>query len=111
MIEKVVHIDAVDVEHSGSWNIARRLDDRRVALVQDEKRLAHAIELAAPGDSILVAEGGGRASSYREEDGARVMKHAEITVRVDLARGEAAATVWTCDLSFDYVRINAEYRS
>lgn len=39
------------------------------------------------------------------------MKHAEITVRVDLARGEATATVWTCDLSFDYVRINAEYRS
>ncbi len=60
---------------------------------------------------VLVAENGGRSPDYREEDGARVMKEAEITVRVDLARGPAAATVWTCDFSYDYVRINAEYRS
>ena len=49
--------------------------------------------------------------SYREEDGQRVMKQSEITVRVDLHRGAASATVWTCDLSYDYVKINADYRS
>jgi glutamate N-acetyltransferase/amino-acid N-acetyltransferase len=60
---------------------------------------------------VLVAEHGGRAAGYTEADGVRVMRAPEIRVRVDLARGEAAATVWTCDLSYDYVRINAEYRS
>jgi len=62
-------------------------------------------------DDILVAEQGGRAATYREEDGARVMRQEEITIKVDLDRGEACATVWTCDLSYDYVRINADYRS
>ncbi|GIK24957.1 MAG: arginine biosynthesis bifunctional protein ArgJ [Betaproteobacteria bacterium] len=62
-------------------------------------------------DEVLVSENGGRAAAYREEDGARVMKQAEITVRVDLARGAAQATVWTCDFSYDYVKINADYRS
>ena len=62
-------------------------------------------------DEVLVSENGGRAESYREEDGARVMAQAEIAVRVDLARGAAQATVWTCDFSYDYVRINADYRS
>lgn len=62
-------------------------------------------------DNILVAENGGRAAGYLEEDGQRVMNQPEITVRVVLNRGSAAATVWTCDFSYDYVRINAEYRS
>ena len=62
-------------------------------------------------DDVHVVEGGGRRSSYREEDGQRVMKQSEITVRVDLHRGAAAATVWTCDLSYDYIKINADYRS
>ncbi len=62
-------------------------------------------------DEVHVVEGGGRRPQYREEDGARVMQRAEITVRVDLHRGAAQATVWTCDLSTDYVRINADYRS
>lgn len=62
-------------------------------------------------DDVHVVEAGGRRQQYREEDGARVMKQAEITVRVDLNRGKAQATVWTCDLSTDYVRINADYRS
>ena len=62
-------------------------------------------------DDVLVAEKGGRAVSYREEDGARVMKQEEITVRVVLNRGMAATTVWTCDFSYDYVKINADYRS
>jgi glutamate N-acetyltransferase/amino-acid N-acetyltransferase len=62
-------------------------------------------------DDVLVAEHGGRAASYREEDGARVMQQDEVTIAIDLARGEAAATVWTCDFSYDYVRINADYRS
>ncbi|GIK46337.1 MAG: arginine biosynthesis bifunctional protein ArgJ [Betaproteobacteria bacterium] len=62
-------------------------------------------------DEVLVSENGGRAASYREEDGARVMRQEEIAVRVDLARGAAQATVWTCDFSYDYVRINADYRS
>ncbi|MFP5381960.1 MAG: bifunctional glutamate N-acetyltransferase/amino-acid acetyltransferase ArgJ [Gammaproteobacteria bacterium] len=60
---------------------------------------------------VLVAENGGRAASYTEAQGAAVMKEAEITVRVALDRGEACATVWTCDFSYDYVKINAEYRT
>ncbi|MFJ5447092.1 bifunctional glutamate N-acetyltransferase/amino-acid acetyltransferase ArgJ [Methylobacillus methanolivorans] len=61
--------------------------------------------------NVLVAEHGGRAASYVEEQGAAVMQEAEITVRVVLNRGQANATVWTCDFSYDYVRINADYRS
>jgi glutamate N-acetyltransferase/amino-acid N-acetyltransferase len=60
---------------------------------------------------VLVAENGGRAASYREEDGASTMKPAEIRIRVDLGRGDQAANVWTCDFSYDYVKINADYRS
>jgi glutamate N-acetyltransferase/amino-acid N-acetyltransferase len=60
---------------------------------------------------VLVAENGGRAASYTEAQGATVMKEAEITVRVALNRGTARATVWTCDFSYDYVKINAEYRT
>ncbi len=62
-------------------------------------------------DDVLVAEKGGRAPAYKEEDGARVMAQAEITVRVDLGRGAAKASVYTCDFSYDYVKINADYRS
>lgn len=62
-------------------------------------------------DSVLVAENGGRAPDYLEQDGQRVMKQSEITVRVVLNRGQASTTVWTCDLSYDYVKINADYRS
>ncbi len=62
-------------------------------------------------DDVLVAENGGRAAAYKEEDGARVMAQAEITVRVDLGRGAAQASVYTCDFSYDYVKINADYRS
>ncbi len=67
--------------------------------------------LGSEGEEVLVAEQGGRAAAYREEDGARIMKAAEITVRVDLGRGRTAATMWTCDFSYDYVKINADYRS
>ena len=59
----------------------------------------------------LVAEHGGRATSYQEEDGAAAMKPAEIRIRVDLGRGSQQAKVWTCDFSYDYVKINADYRS
>jgi glutamate N-acetyltransferase/amino-acid N-acetyltransferase len=62
-------------------------------------------------DDVWVARTGGRNPDYKEEDGQRVMKKAEITVRVKLARGAASATVWTCDLSHEYVSINADYRS
>jgi glutamate N-acetyltransferase/amino-acid N-acetyltransferase len=62
-------------------------------------------------DDVLVAKNGGRSPGYREADGARVMKQPEITVRVVLNRGAATATVWTCDLSHEYVTINAEYRT
>lgn len=62
-------------------------------------------------DDVHVAIAGGRNPDYREEDGQRVMKQDEITVRVSLGRGNAADTVWTCDLSHDYVTINADYRS
>ena len=60
---------------------------------------------------VLVVERGGRAPGYLEEDGVRVMKPDEITVKVDLGRGAASAVVWTCDFSYDYVKINAEYRT
>ncbi len=62
-------------------------------------------------DDVWVAKNGGRHPDYQEQDGQRVMKQSEITVRVKLARGDAAATIWTCDLSHDYVTINADYRS
>lgn len=62
-------------------------------------------------DDVLVAKNGGRNPAYRETDGQRVMKQSEITVRVKLGRGTAEATIWTCDLSHEYVTINADYRS
>jgi glutamate N-acetyltransferase/amino-acid N-acetyltransferase len=62
-------------------------------------------------DEVHVAVQGGRHPAYREEDGQRVMKQSEITVRIGLGRGQASDTVWTCDLSHDYVSINADYRS
>jgi glutamate N-acetyltransferase/amino-acid N-acetyltransferase len=62
-------------------------------------------------DDVHVATKGGRHPAYQEADGQRVMKQSEITVRVGLHRGTASATVWTCDLSHDYVTINADYRS
>ena len=62
-------------------------------------------------DDVWVAKDGGLNPDYREEDGQRVMKKDEILVRITLARGKASSTVWTCDLSHDYVSINADYRS
>ncbi len=62
-------------------------------------------------DDVLVVDRGGRSAGYREEDGKRVMQQQEIGIRVALSRGQAAATVWTCDFSHDYVSINADYRS
>ena len=62
-------------------------------------------------DDVHVAVKGGRNPSYREEDGQRVMKQSEITVRIGLGRGDASETVWTCDFSHEYVTINADYRS
>ncbi|HEX7454622.1 MAG TPA: bifunctional glutamate N-acetyltransferase/amino-acid acetyltransferase ArgJ [Gallionella sp.] len=62
-------------------------------------------------DEVLVAENGGRAASYLEEDGQRVMQQSDITIRVVLNRGDVNATLWTCDFSYDYVKINASYRS
>ncbi len=60
---------------------------------------------------VLVAEKGGRTASYREEQGAAIMQESDILVRVVLNRGNADCTVWTCDFSYDYVKINADYRS
>lgn len=62
-------------------------------------------------DDVCIVSHGGRDSAYREEMGQTVMNRDEITVRICLGRGDARAHVWTCDLSYDYVRINAEYRS
>jgi len=67
--------------------------------------------LGSNGEEVLVAEHGGRAATYLEEDGARIMQSAEITVRVDLGRGNSRGTVYSCDLSYEYVKINADYRS
>jgi glutamate N-acetyltransferase/amino-acid N-acetyltransferase len=62
-------------------------------------------------DAVRVARSGERDEQYREAQGVQAMKEPEFTVRVVLNRGKAAATIWTCDLSFDYVKINAEYRT
>ena len=67
--------------------------------------------LSAGDDEVQVIAAGRRAPSYREEDGARVMQPAEIAIRVVLGRGAASTVVWTCDFSYDYVKINAEYRT
>jgi glutamate N-acetyltransferase/amino-acid N-acetyltransferase len=63
------------------------------------------------GTDVLVAEKGGRAASYKEEHGAEIMKESDILVRVVLNRGKSTVTIWTCDFSYDYVKINADYRS
>jgi len=62
-------------------------------------------------DDVWVAKNGGRHPNYKEEDGQRVMKQSEIKVKADLGRGQASQTIWTCDLSHEYVSINADYRS
>jgi len=62
-------------------------------------------------DDVCVVQNGGRNPAYQEADGQRVMKQSEITIRINLGRGTATDTVWTCDLSHDYVSINADYRS
>lgn len=92
-------------------NLGRILAAIGYAGIADLDAGALKVWLGSGGEEVLVAEHGGRAASYREEDGARIMRDAEITVRVDLARGAAAATIWTCDFSYDYVKINADYRS
>ncbi len=86
-----------------AWNNDPALKDLDVDKVK--------VWLGAGEHAVLVAENGGRAASYREEAGAAVMKPAEIRIRVDLGRGNQQANVWTCDFSYDYVKINADYRS
>jgi len=92
-------------------NLGRILAAIGYAGIEDLDAAGVRVWLGSGGEEVLVSENGGRASGYREEDGARIMREAEITVRVDLARGSAHATVWTCDFSYDYVKINADYRS
>jgi glutamate N-acetyltransferase/amino-acid N-acetyltransferase len=62
-------------------------------------------------DDVQICRDGGAAADYTEAQGAAVMARSEITIRIDLGRGSATDTVWTCDLSYDYVKINADYRS
>ncbi|HTH94072.1 MAG TPA: bifunctional glutamate N-acetyltransferase/amino-acid acetyltransferase ArgJ [Rhodocyclaceae bacterium] len=69
------------------------------------------IWLSSNGEEALVSEHGGRAASYEEATGARIMATPEITIRIDLGRGKAETTIWSCDFSYDYVKINADYRS
>ncbi len=92
-------------------NLGRILAAIGYAGIDDLDVSALRVWLGNPQESVLVVEQGGRAVSYLEEAGARIMKHAELSVRIDLARGDAVATVWTCDFSYDYVKINADYRS
>ena len=92
-------------------NLGRILAAIGYAGIADLDAAGVRVWLGSGGEEVLVSESGGRAESYREEAGARIMQAAEITVRVDLGRGAAEAVVWTCDLSYDYVKINADYRS
>ena len=62
-------------------------------------------------DDVCIVSEGGLAAEYIEAEGQRIMLQAEITIRVELGRGVAEAELWTCDLSYDYVKINAEYRT
>ncbi len=62
-------------------------------------------------DDVAIASRGGRAASYTEDQGAKVMAQEEITIRIDLGRGTCSETIWTTDLSHEYVKINAEYRT
>ncbi|MCY1249446.1 Arginine biosynthesis bifunctional protein ArgJ [compost metagenome] len=62
-------------------------------------------------DEVCIASRGGRAASYSEDQGARVMAQEEITIRIELGRGSCSETIWTTDLSHEYVKINAEYRT
>ncbi len=92
-------------------NLGRILAAIGYAGISDLDVDAIRVWLASQSGETLVAEQGGRAAAYTEEQGAAIMRDAEITIRIDLARGLAEATVWTCDLSYDYVKINADYRS
>ena len=92
-------------------NLGRILAAIGYAGIQDLDAARLRVWRGSGGGEVLVADRGGRAATSREEDGARVMQEAEITVRVHLGRGDAQATVWTCDLSYEYVKINADYRS
>ena len=92
-------------------NLGRILAAIGYAGIADLNVDAIRVWLASRSGETLVAEQGGRAAAYTEDQGAAIMQDAEITVRIDLARGAAQATVWTCDLSYDYVKINADYRS
>lgn len=92
-------------------NLGRILAAIGYAGIEDLDVAAIRVWLESDGDCTLVAEHGGRASIYREEDGAEIMSRPEITIRVDLNRGVATAKVYTCDFSYDYVKINADYRS
>ena len=62
-------------------------------------------------DDVCIVSEGGRDLNYREQDGQRVLDQAAFTIRIELQQGEATATLLTCDLSYDYVKINADYRS
>lgn len=92
-------------------NLGRILAAIGYAGIADLNVDAIRVWLASQTAETLVAEKGGRAAAYSEDQGAAIMQDTEITVRIDLARGNAQATVWTCDLSYDYVKINADYRS
>ena len=92
-------------------NLGRILAAIGYAEVEDLDVERVRIWLSSAGTEILVAEHGGRPASYREEDGAAIMREAEIGVRIALGRGTADTTVYTCDLSHGYVQINADYRT
>ena len=96
-------------------NLGRILAAIGYAGIDDLDAAGVRVWLGSGGEEVLVSENGGRANAYHEEDGARIMQAAEISVRVDLGRAVdgkgAEATVWTCDFSYDYVKINADYRS
>lgn len=92
-------------------NLGRILAAIGYAGISDLDSTKVRVWLGSAGDEVLVAEAGGRAASYVEAAGVKIMKESEITIRVDLGRGSAATTVWTCDFSYDYVKINADYRS
>jgi glutamate N-acetyltransferase/amino-acid N-acetyltransferase len=62
-------------------------------------------------NDVLIVQNGGRASSYTEEQGQKVMSGSDIAININLNRGDFAETIWTTDLSYEYVRINADYRS
>ena len=85
---------------------------RKISIALEELEVPYEVErVDIHLDEVCIVRNGGRAEEYTEEAGQRVMREPELVIRIELKRGQASVQVWTCDFSYDYVKINAEYRT